>query len=235
VIAATPPSGAEAFGGEVQERQITVAEFMPALDSYTYATNYGHELTPLAGGLQVWIAPLGLPAGAVLEEIRLLVGDQDDSVNVVGRLIIITQAVAGTGDCDGYYSLGQWQGSSLGLDGRGIIVMAAPAPYTVLTRAAFPCPSENYIQHILEVELDSTSHNFSGAIVRWRRAVSTAPAAASFTDVPTNHPFFQFVEALAASGITAGCGGGNFCPNSPVTRGQMAVFLAKALGLHWPL
>ncbi len=70
--------------------------------------------------------------------------------------------------------------------------------------------------------------------VRWRRQVSPAPQAATFNDVPTNHPFFQFVEALADSGITVGCGGGNYCPDSPLTRGQMAVFLAKALGLHWP-
>ena len=44
----------------------------------------------------------------------------------------------------------------------------------------------------------------------------------------------EFVEALVASGITAGCGNGNFCPDAPLTRGQMAVFLSKALGLHWP-
>jgi hypothetical protein len=68
----------------------------------------------------------------------------------------------------------------------------------------------------------------------FRRQVSPAPATASFGDVPTGHLFFQFVEALAASGITAGCGSGNYCPDAPLTRGQMAVFLAKALGLHWP-
>jgi hypothetical protein len=51
--------------------------------------------------------------------------------------------------------------------------------------------------------------------------------------VPTTHPFFQFVEALVASGITAGCGGGNYCPDAALTRGQMAVFLSKALGLHF--
>lgn len=61
--------------------------------------------------------------------------------------------------------------------------------------------------------------------------VSPAPATATFNDVPVSHPFFRYIEALAASGITAGCGSGNFCPNSPVSRGQMAVFLAKALGL----
>ena len=52
--------------------------------------------------------------------------------------------------------------------------------------------------------------------------------------MPTNHPFFQYVEALYAAGITAGYGNGNFGVTDPITRGQMAVFLAKALGLHWP-
>jgi hypothetical protein len=63
--------------------------------------------------------------------------------------------------------------------------------------------------------------------------VSPAPGSATFGDVPTSHPFFQFIEALVASGITAGCGGGNYCPDAPLTRGQMAVFLSKALGLHF--
>jgi len=63
--------------------------------------------------------------------------------------------------------------------------------------------------------------------------VSPAPATATFNDVPTNHPFFQFIEALYASGITGGCQAAPplYCPDNPVTRGQMAVFLAKALGL----
>jgi hypothetical protein len=63
--------------------------------------------------------------------------------------------------------------------------------------------------------------------------VSPAPGTATFGDVPTGHSYFRFVEALAASGITGGCGGGNYCPDSPLTRGQMAVYLATALGLHW--
>ena len=73
-----------------------------------------------------------------------------------------------------------------------------------------------------------------GARILYRRQISPAPTTAAFADVPVTHPFFQFVEALASSGITAGCGTGIYCPDSPLTRGQMAVFLAKALGLHWP-
>jgi hypothetical protein len=72
-----------------------------------------------------------------------------------------------------------------------------------------------------------------GVRVRYHLQVSPAPATATFGDVDTAHPFFRYVEALAASGITGGCGGGNFCPDAPLTRGQMAVFLSTALGLHF--
>jgi hypothetical protein len=72
------------------------------------------------------------------------------------------------------------------------------------------------------------------AEVGWHRSVSPAPGSATFADVPPSDPGFQFIEALVASGITAGCGGGNYCPDATLTRRQMAVFLAKALGLYWP-
>ena len=49
-----------------------------------------------------------------------------------------------------------------------------------------------------------------------------------FADVPVGHPFCGFIERLADDGVTGGCGGNNFCPNNPVTRGQMAVFLVAA-------
>lgn len=70
--------------------------------------------------------------------------------------------------------------------------------------------------------------------VGWVRDVSPAPATATYSDVPTNHAFFQYVEALAKAGVTGGCGSGKFCPDAPLTRGQMATFLARALGLEWP-
>ena len=48
-----------------------------------------------------------------------------------------------------------------------------------------------------------------------------------FPDVPCTSNFAPWIEALAAEGITTGCGGGNFCPDAFVTRRQMAVFLLK--------
>lgn len=54
----------------------------------------------------------------------------------------------------------------------------------------------------------------------------------TFSDVPPSHPFFKDVEAIAAVGVTTGCGGGKYCPDDEVTRGQMAAFLNRlgALG-----
>jgi len=80
---------------------------------------------------------------------------------------------------------------------------------------------------------DFNQMRFFGAAVRWSRTITPAPGSATFGDVPLGSFGFQHIEALVASGITAGCGGGNFCPNGTLTRAQMAVFLAKALGLHW--
>ena len=57
------------------------------------------------------------------------------------------------------------------------------------------------------------------------------PTRQTFADVSSARQSYPFVEDLAARGITAGCGGGNFCPDNPVTRGQMAVFLVRAFGL----
>lgn len=39
------------------------------------------------------------------------------------------------------------------------------------------------------------------------------------------------INALAAAGITSGCGGGRFCPTRYLTRGEAATMLARALGI----
>jgi hypothetical protein len=63
------------------------------------------------------------------------------------------------------------------------------------------------------------------------RATATGlhPVSQRFTDVPTNHPFYGHVEFFAQAGVTSGCATGLFCPSGPVTRGQMAVFLERAM------
>ena len=52
-----------------------------------------------------------------------------------------------------------------------------------------------------------------------------------FNDVPETSPFCRWIEEFVRGGISAGCGGGNYCPQFAVTREQMAVFMAAAFGL----
>jgi VCBS repeat protein/S-layer family protein len=54
-------------------------------------------------------------------------------------------------------------------------------------------------------------------------------ASPVFADVPVSSPFCPWVEELARRGIAGGCGGGLYCPAAPATRGQMAVFVLRAL------
>jgi hypothetical protein len=53
-----------------------------------------------------------------------------------------------------------------------------------------------------------------------------------FVDVLRSDLFFADVEWLAGEGITLGCNppvNDRYCPDDPVTRGQMAAFLVRAL------
>ena len=235
IQAVNPPAASSgAFGGELQNSYIPASAFTPSTSDYSYTGQFGLDRRPLVDEFQSWSAPLGLPSGAVVEEIRVLVADDDAVEDISFKLEFRTQSPDGSPGCDGSFFYGAWTGTSAGISGRGIITAAPATPLMIQNLGPLICPTDTYNLHGIEVELTSLSHILYGAVVVWRRSVSPAPGAANFNDVPTDHPFFQFVEALAASGITVGCGGGNFCPDTALTRGQMAVFLSKALGLHWP-
>jgi photosystem II stability/assembly factor-like uncharacterized protein len=54
----------------------------------------------------------------------------------------------------------------------------------------------------------------------------------TFVDVRATHMFYPYIEAFYREGITAGCSQSPrlYCPDNPVTRGEMAVFLERAVG-----
>ncbi|MDQ2688938.1 MAG: S8 family serine peptidase [Chloroflexota bacterium] len=52
-----------------------------------------------------------------------------------------------------------------------------------------------------------------------------------FSDI-AGSPFYADILWIAQQGITLGCGSGRYCPADAVTRGQMASFLVRALGLR---
>jgi hypothetical protein len=81
------------------------------------------------------------------------------------------------------------------------------------------CPSAAVTRAQMAVFLERGIHG----------AAYVPPAAAGvFADVPAGSPFAPWIEQLYHDGVTAGCGGGNYCPSASVSRAQMAVFLTKA-------
>ena len=58
-------------------------------------------------------------------------------------------------------------------------------------------------------------------------------SSAGFVDVGAGGVHAGDIDALAAAGVTAGCGVAplRYCPGDVVTRAQMATFLVRALGL----
>ena len=54
-----------------------------------------------------------------------------------------------------------------------------------------------------------------------------------FNDITSSDVLFalESISDIYYAGITTGCGNGRYCPDQPVTRAQMALFLARALNL----
>jgi hypothetical protein len=81
-------------------------------------------------------------------------------------------------------------------------------------------------------ELAVTRGQMAVFLLRAREGAAFVPPACTapvFADVPCSDPFAPWIGELVQRGVTAGCGGGRYCPAAPVTREQMAVFLLKAL------
>jgi len=97
---------------------------------------------------------------------------------------------------------------------RGVVAGCGPGPVY--------CPDNPVLRQQMSVFLLKTE-----------LGASYVPPACTgmFSDVPCPGPFTDWIEDLANRGIAAGCGGGQFCPTNPNTRGQMAPFLVKTFGL----
>jgi len=224
--AASTPRRPDAYGLTAYNIEaISDLSFTPEDSSLSHASgpDFFRYLTSPGGG--VFLAGATIPAGAVIDWIGLGTCDEPggkwavtlverpDDGNVSDLIIQMLSSEHGPdAPCTTDYN-------------------ATPLDFLVTSNV------RRTIQ-VFVTQLDSAatdgSERFSSVEIWWHRTVSPAPAAATFNDVPTGHPFFQYIEALAASQITGGCGNGNYCPDAPLTRGQMAVFLSKALGLHFP-
>jgi hypothetical protein len=236
LAAQTPSSPPLTFGtSAVSYIEIPGIAFAGTNSAVSYQQTAGYARYSTTCGGFCFFASLHLPAGARIVSLELDAVDTDGVSSVEGRL---TECNRFGGACTDHPAAGAGPADCL-LPGQicsGAAFAGGPTPQVAdLTPDAITVDNQNesYLLSGGGNSLSSTTA-IGGMIVGYVLQVSPAPAVATFGDVPTSSPQFQFVEALVAAGITAGCGGGNYCPNNPVTRGQMAVFLAKALGLQWP-
>ena len=221
-------SSAQSYGLGEQTLVIGPSEFQP-LNSGAVYSNHPNDGYVYTGGAQ-FHAPLRLPDGALITLLCYYAYDADGSGSAV-EIDAIKQPAGGQ------------PAGIIPIPGTGVsetfnigygTVCTAPLSYTFHTDADLDGMGVAHIAHeVYAHSLGGTTTAIGGVRITWQRQLSLAPASPTFADVPASDIGYQYIEALAASGITGGCGGGNFCPGANLTRRQMAIFLAKALGLHW--
>jgi hypothetical protein len=219
------PSPTPRFGTATEiVHVIAAADFAAAHGSDQWTISYIPD--PTTGYIQRsspdfigWWAGLRLPAGAVVT--RLEIAGCDNSPHFLAADLFRSNVPPGTG-------FAMLMGVSTGSEETPGCGRFSGTPFSP------PLVIDNEeATYWIEVITWTTDVSFESVRVYYTLQVSPAPAVASFGDVPPGHPFFPFVEALVAAGITAGCAPGLYCVNNPITRGEMAVFMSKALGLHF--
>ena len=214
----TPVLAEESFGTNSQTTWITAADFTPFNSSTTYAYS-GVGYRHLTAGTSM-DAGIRLPSGALLTSATLFYYD-NDSVRDPDLQIFRFENPDGA---------------------ETLCNLTPPSGAPEYTDSDSGCDSidetidnwdNTYVARVVLSSAAGSDLQFKGVRLEWSRQISPAPATATFNDVPVGSFGFQQIEALADSGITGGCGGDNFCPDNTLTRAQMAVFLARALGLYF--
>ncbi len=225
-LALAASSPAQTFGPNDQVLTIGSAEFHSIISNqpFTYTA-----FSAYIGGANSFAAPLNLPDGAEITQMCLYSYDPDGAGT--DSTIFAMKLPAG-GQDPGLYLVPGGHVFEFFNIGYGT-VCTDPLSYTIHSDADLDGQGVRHLAHFVVAETHASTQ-IGGVRITWHRKVSDPPATATFADVPVGAFGFAQIEALAASGVTSGCGNGKFCPNQTVTRAQMAIFLAKALGLYWP-
>jgi hypothetical protein len=212
------------FGTPNNILQLPASSFVPMTPG-TLTTVYDTNayLHPSAAG---WLwTTVTLPAGVNISFLDLYANDTNVGSNVAATLRGYTGGALGVAPSNFDVAVVSSSGSA----GYGYFI--GSTSHTVNNNVVYADGSQYAV--FVYFPVADGSLQFKGVDIWWNRQISDAPATATFTDVPTSHPFFQHIEALAASGVSTGYADGSFKPGDYVTRQAMAAFLARALGLHW--
>lgn len=220
----------EPWGGSSDTALVVGAgDVTPPADNVTYVTvvssTTGLGVSQTSAAQVDWWYQFSLPNGALLQRVQVEACDTSATAQLAFG---IARGIAPAGAAANISNVG---GTGVAATPGCAFFSVTPTATTSIANAA----NDYWVFFDFSGTGLGTTIQIHSLRIYYRLQVSPAPAVATFpNDVPTSHPFFRFIEAMAASGVTGGCGAGSFCPDQAVTRGQMAVFLATALGLHFP-
>lgn len=214
------PEADDSSGEKYQYTWVPATAFVPGypgnldlkLDGFRLAVyrNGGSNTTNGAA------AHIRLPSGAYLYQIQWHYIDP-----VGGRLTFFGYRVPYNGTIQSLY------GSQNSVAGGTVLNKTVNSAYRTIA-------NRDYLYYAwLNFNSIGTAGQLRGARLywyrQWRRGLSNP-----FNDLGGYGPVFRdAISALYQSGITTGTSPTTYGPNNFVTRAQMAVFLSKALGLHW--
>ncbi|HUG08106.1 MAG TPA: S8 family serine peptidase [Acidimicrobiia bacterium] len=121
-----------------------------------------------------------------------------------------------------------WSAASDDVGVTGYLVREAGTPgSTTTSRQTTVTGLQSGSQYVFEVLARDKAGNWSDPLK------ATVRTARAFSDTP-GHTFYNDILWMSGMDITRGCNppvNDLFCPDDPVTRGQMAAFIVRALGL----
>lgn len=202
------------FGDKTQAYWVGAWKCTPAYSTNAYSwTTGGQRYSTSGSGL--WYCPIQLPSGVKVTEVRFYYYDNHPqninlqwgyNSNYTGATTLINT----TPSVSSGFANTAWFGNHTVSNGS--------------SRWYWACFNLYYP--------GGSGHRFWGIRILYER--QQGPAGGQiFSDVPPGATFYQSINNLARSGISEGFADGTYRPNQPVTRGQMAAFLGRALGLYW--
>lgn len=220
----SPTASSQLFGvADTSTYMVGPSEFVAQTQATLYNRSYNYLLCSNTEPNDEYFAPVQLPAGAIVTGMTAYGNDTSaaDDADYYLNVSCPGGVYNGTGTAPEAHVTGGFVGGAYTINSAtsNLVIDNSDCNYAVqVDFSESSCDGGNYT---------------TGVALRWKRQISPAPGTATFLDVPVGSTFHREVEALVSAGITGGCGGGNYCPNANVTRGQMAAFLARSLGLHW--
>jgi len=214
----------------------TIAAVSPALPPGTAATVSVASATGPSGALPfAWLADFAdVPAGSPFHDAVIAVASNGIAAGCGGGAFCSSAAVT------------RAQAAPLLLRARDGSCAPPPPCTGVFVDVPCPGPFADWIETLAASGItagcggdsycpDAPVRRDQAAALVLRSALGSSyappPCTGVFADVPCPGPFTDWIEDVAARGIAAGCGGGAYCPDAPVTRAQIAALLTNAFAL----